>query len=137
MIAKRNKCQNRDADGVCRCEDVARRLRKLANRTWRRGHRVRRNPKDKPEDCPLISNATVNRSTTEVCKKLFTRAKTAWGVRFTREPNWKAHFLSEPEERVRELVGDEAERLDAATRDDYAPCCGMTLGQRCCVRQAI
>jgi integrase len=90
---------------------------------WRRGHRVegakKRKDKDAPEP-PLIANATVNRSTTEVLKKLFTRAK-AWGVRFDREPNWKAHWLPEPEERVRELVGDEGHRLDAATRDDYAP----------------
>lgn len=90
---------------------------------WRRGHRVIRAKKRKdkdPTDAPLISNATVNRSTTEVLKKLFTRAK-AWGVRFDREPNWKAHWLPEPQERVRELVGDEGERLEAATRADYGP----------------
>ena len=88
---------------------------------WRRGHRVIRSKGAKRENCPLISNATVNRSTTEVLKKLFTRAKIAWGVRFDREPRWRAHKLPEPQERVRELVGDEGERLDAATRDDYAP----------------
>jgi integrase len=68
----------------------------------------------------LLANATVNRSTTEVLKKLFTRAK-AWGVRFDHEPRWKAHWLPEPQERVRELVGDEGDRLEDATRDDYAP----------------
>lgn len=99
-------------------DDVARLV------AWRRGHRVirgakNRNDKD-PADAPLISNATVNRSTTEVLKKLFTRAK-AWGVRFDREPDWKAHWLPEAQERVRELVGDEAERLEAATRSDYGP----------------
>jgi len=90
---------------------------------WRRSHRVtRRTKKPRAKDAPPpppISNATVNRSTTEVLKKLFTRAK-AWGVRFEREPNWKLHWLPEPQERVRELVGDEAGRLEAATRDDYA-----------------
>lgn len=86
---------------------------------WRRGHRVTRSKKAKAA-APLIANATVNRSTTEVLKKLFTRAK-AWGVRFEREPNWKMHWLPEPEERVRELVGDERARLEAATRDDYGP----------------
>jgi hypothetical protein len=65
-------------------DDVARLV------AWRRGHRVTRTKKRKDaEDAPLISNATVNRSTTEVLKKLFTRAK-AWGVRFDRGPNWKA-----------------------------------------------
>jgi integrase len=85
---------------------------------WRRGHHVIRSKKNASP--PLISNATVNRSTTEVLKKLFTRAK-AWGVRFHHEPNWKVHWLAEPQERVRELVGDEGDRLQAATRDDYAP----------------
>ena len=34
---------------------------------------------------------------------------------------WKDHWLREPQERVRELVGDEAARLSEATRDDYMP----------------
>lgn len=83
---------------------------------WRRGHRVERK-KGKPG--PLVSNTTVNRSTTEVLKKLFTRAK-AWGVKLS-EPKWRLHRLEEPEERVRELVGDEGSRLELATRDDYRP----------------
>jgi integrase len=89
---------------------------------WRRGHRVTRHGKGKKNaaSAPLVAPATVNRSTTEVLKKLFTRAK-AWGIRFDREPNWKQHWLKEPQERVRELHGDESERLDDATRDDYRP----------------
>src|SRR5262249_35097199 len=65
---------------------------------WRRGHRVIRSAKTKIEDAPFISNATVNRSTTEMLKKLFTRAKKSWGIRFNREPNWKGHMLPELEE---------------------------------------
>jgi integrase len=41
-------------------------------------------------------------------------------VRFDCEPVWKDHFLSEPQERIRELVGDEHERLRAEMRDDYS-----------------
>jgi integrase len=78
----------------------------------RRGHRVRKNG-------PFISPFTVN-DTTEQLKKVFTRVK-LWGVRFNCEPQWKRHWLAEPRERVRELVGDEGDRLDAATRDDLAP----------------
>jgi len=78
---------------------------------WRRGHRRK--------EGTLISPFTVN-DTTEQLKKLFTRAK-LWGVAFAREPQWKRHWLVEPQERVRELVGDEGERLKAATRDDLAP----------------
>lgn len=87
---------------------------------WRRGQRVIRSKDAKPDDCPFVSAATVNRSTTEVLKKLFTRAK-AWGVRFDYEPAWKKHWLKEPKERVRELLEDEADKLDAAMRDDYQP----------------
>jgi integrase len=79
---------------------------------WRRGHRVRK-------DGPLISAFTVN-DLTEQLKKLFTRAK-LWGVRFDRELQWKRHWLAEPQERKRELVGDEGDRFEAATRDDLVP----------------
>jgi integrase len=89
---------------------------------WRRGHRVTRHGKGlkNVDAAPLIAPATVNRSVTEVLKKLFTRAKD-WGVQFEHEPDWSRHFLKEPQERVRELHGNEADRLDDATRDDYRP----------------
>lgn len=96
-------------------DDVARLV------AWRRGHRVIRNAKWKEADSTLVSNATVNRSAIEPLKKLFTRCKTAWRVRFENEPNWRNHFLDEPPERVRELNEDEAKRLDEATREDYTP----------------
>jgi integrase len=78
---------------------------------WRRGHPGKRGR--------LLSPYAVN-DTTEQLKKLFTRAK-LWGARFEREPTWRGHWLKEPQERVRELVGDEGERIEAATRDDYLP----------------
>jgi integrase len=78
---------------------------------WGRGRRTRGGA--------LISAFTVN-DTTEQLKKLFTRAK-AWGVRFEHEPEWRKFWLAEPQERVRELMDDEAERLEAAMRDDLAP----------------
>jgi integrase len=82
---------------------------------WRRGHHVR----DRA-DRPLISNATVNRSTTKVLQRLFNFAKDEGAV-FGREPKWSELWLDEPEERVRELQAAEAEALNAAMRDDYAP----------------
>lgn len=91
---------------------------------WRRGQRVARHRKLARADAapdPLVSNATVNRSTLEPLKKLFGRARRNWGARFEREPNWKAHRLPEPQERVRELRDDEADRLEAARRADYEP----------------
>jgi integrase len=80
---------------------------------WRRGQSVK-------GGTALIAVATVNRSTTEVLKKLFTFSK-GEGVRFEREPKWKQHFLKEPEERVRELQDSEGEAIDVEMRDDYKP----------------
>jgi integrase len=78
---------------------------------WRRGHPGRR----AQLQSPFAVNATIKQ-----LKRLFTRAR-LWGARFEREPTWHKHMLDEPQERVRELVGDERERLEAATRDDYLP----------------
>jgi integrase len=94
-------------------DDVARLV------AWRRGQRV--TLRNGQRTNKLVDPITVNRSTTEVLKKLFTRAKTAWGVGFDREPGWRSHLLPEPTERVRELVGDEGDRLEAATRADMLP----------------
>ena len=87
---------------------------------WRRGHRVVHSKKSKPENCPLISNATVN-LTTAALRTLFNRAKKNWGVHFQREPQWQNHFLPGSQERVRELLGDEGARLEGATREDLRP----------------
>src|SRR5262245_48175706 len=81
---------------------------------WRRGHRTNGRGLR-----PLISPHTVNH-TIEQLRKLFTRCK-LWGVRFTHEPKWSRHLLPLPVERVREMTDDEADKLDAAMRDDCAP----------------
>jgi integrase len=82
---------------------------------WRRGHRIKGR-----KDAPLISNSTVNRSTTKVLQRLFSFAK-AEGAEFKNEPNWTELLLAEPQERVRELQDDEAAALDEAMRADYEP----------------
>jgi integrase len=78
---------------------------------WRRGHRRK--------DGALISAFTTNHTVTTL-RQLFTRCK-LWGVRFHHEPKWTRHLLKVPVERVRELSDDEADKLEAAMRDDYAP----------------
>jgi len=86
---------------------------------WRRQHRVVRS--DKPKDWPFIKPATVNR-TTEVLQQLF-RYANGMGAKFEREPIWKNHRLKQPRERVRELHGDESDRIEVALaeRQDYEP----------------
>lgn len=88
---------------------------------WRRGHRVSRRgkrTKEQEQALPLVSNATVNRSTTKVLQRLFTFAKTE-GAMFDSEPKWEGLLLVEPVERVRELKIEEADALDEAMRVDY------------------
>jgi integrase len=88
---------------------------------WRRGHRVSRRgklTKEEREGLPLISNATVNRSTTKVLQRLFAFAK-AEGAVFDNEPKWDELLLPEPEERVRELKSEESDAIEGAMRDDY------------------
>ncbi|PSS62497.1 integrase [Ensifer sp. NM-2] len=90
--------------------------------TWRRQQQRwgKKEYKDKRE-MPTVSPATVNRDTTAVLKKLFTRAKLTWKYHFPSEPNWKTHWLKEADERVRELHLEEGHKLDEAIRADYEP----------------
>ena len=66
-----------------------------------------------------VSSAQVNRSTTQLLRRILTRARAVWKQPLPEEPNWRAHMLSEPKGRVRELGYDEEGRLGAAERDDY------------------
>jgi integrase len=84
---------------------------------WRRGHRVQRK-KDAKDSRPL-SNAATNRSGVYRLRALFRRATVVWKFKLDNEPTWKEHLLPEGEERVRELVDDEGDRLRSATRSDY------------------
>ena len=91
----------------------------------------RRAQKPKGQKDGIAAPATVNRSTTEVLKKLFTRAKTAWRYNFPNEPRRRTHMLKEPEARVRELKGEEESALEEAMRSDCAPWVKFTLSPAC------
>lgn len=89
---------------------------------WRRKqHRWGRKKYKDDRAMPTVSNATINRDTTAVLKKIFMRATRTWKYQLPREPNWRDHWLKEAEERVRELHADEGVALETAIRDDYAP----------------
>lgn len=97
-------------------DDVARMVQ------WRRSHRKNGRDRDRHgQPTAHLTPATVNRSTTEVLKKLFTRAKRTWKQQYPNEPNWADHMMKEPTERVRELQKTEGAALRLATRADYAP----------------
>jgi integrase len=81
---------------------------------WRRGHRVIYKG-HKPEDCALITRATVNLTTMQL-KALFATLRPR-----VHEPYWRKLWLPVQQEHPRELVGDESDRLEAVMRSDYAP----------------
>ncbi|ASP50915.1 tyrosine-type recombinase/integrase [Sinorhizobium meliloti] len=89
---------------------------------WRRSQNAwgREQTKDE-KPMRLVTAATVNRSTTLVLKKIFTRAKRTWKYEFPIEPSWRDHWLQEPKERVRELKATEGAAIELATRSDYQP----------------
>lgn len=81
---------------------------------WRRGQYVKGNPK-----WGLVKPATVNRTTVDLLRKVFTRAKKKWNARFDHEPDWKEHRLKEAGERVRELKAAEEGKFVEHLGDGY------------------
>ena len=103
---------------------------------WRRGHRLKdRTVMADGSPAPFIAPATVNRTTVDLLRKLFTRACKKWGQRFDHEPDWKDHRLKERGEVVRELKAAEedgfAEHLGEGYRDlwRFALASGLRLAE--------
>lgn len=67
----------------------------------------------------LVSVATVNRSVTELLRRILTRARKIWRIPLPNEPQWPEHILGEKDERIRELGFDEEERFREFERPDY------------------
>ena len=74
---------------------------------WRRGHRT--------QTGVLITPSTVNLTIMQL-KTLFATLRPR-----VREPEWRKLWLPVPQEHPRELMSDEGDRLEAATREDYQP----------------
>jgi integrase len=87
---------------------------------WRRGHRFKdRAVMADGSPAPFIAPATVNRTTVDLLRKLYTRAKKKWGAAFPKEPEWKEHRLKERGEVVRELKVTEEDRFVEVLGDGY------------------
>lgn len=82
----------------------------------RRGEPRRANPK-----FGLVSAATVNRTVTQLLRRILTRARKKWRIALPAEPDWAGHILKEPAERTRELRFDEEAAIETAERADYRP----------------
>lgn len=88
---------------------------------WRRGHTVKgrvKRPDGSP--APLIAPATVNRSTVDILRKVFTHARRKWKITFPAEPDWTAHRLEERGELVREVKsGAQEAAIGEKLREGY------------------
>jgi integrase len=82
----------------------------------RRGEPRRGNPKLGP-----VSAATVNRTVTQLLRRILTRARKKWRIPLPVEPDWAGHILKEPAERTRELRFDEEAAIENVERTDYRP----------------
>jgi integrase len=69
-----------------------------------------------------VLNATVNRTVTELLRRLLKRARDKW-QQDVQKIEWKSYLLDEPKERVRSLkTHEEAALVDSLSeRDDYLP----------------
>lgn len=86
----------------------------------RRGERIKGRVKLKDgSPAPLVKPATVNRSTVEAIRKLFTYARKKWKIRYSSEPEWREHRIPEPGEQVAELSFVDQERVHAKLTDGY------------------
>lgn len=74
----------------------------------------------KPE-LGLVTPATVNRTTVDLLSRIMTRAQRIWKIQLPDMPDWSAHRLKEPAERIRELSFVEEDAITAAEREDYRP----------------
>lgn len=79
----------------------------------RRGER-KWNRKDKDR----VSPATVNRTATEPLRDVLTRARRVWKAE-TADIEWKLHWLTEPQERVREATAAEERAAGEAMPEGY------------------
>lgn len=82
--------------------------------TWRRSHHRWNKPTQ-----PLISNASVNRSTTSALQPVFTRALDQWDMEIPKPPKWSKHKLEEAEDRTRELRKKEDAAIAEEFSEDY------------------
>ena len=83
--------------------------------------RRRREPRREAPKFGLVSAATVNRTVTQLLRRILTRARKKWRIPLSVEPDWAGHILKEPAERTRELRFDEEAAIESVERGDYRP----------------
>ncbi len=75
----------------------------------------------------LVKPATVNRTTVDALRKLFTRARKTWKLQIPSEPDWSRHRLKEAGERMVELRPDDQTRAMQALPPGYRDALAFAL----------
>ena len=91
------------------------------------------NRKKKKKDAPppkLVGPATVNRTMTEVLRKVMNRAQNVWKVSVG-DITWRQHFLKEPKERIREATEAEESGVMAELERGYDDAVAFAFASGC------
>ena len=83
-----------------------------------------------------VSNATVNRGVCEPLRAILKRAGKTW-KQTVQDIDWKAYFLSEAQERVREATPSEEAKLLASIRPDYRAVVQFAILTGCRMNEVI
>jgi integrase len=83
-----------------------------------------------------VKNATVNRTVTELVRRVLKRAEDLWEQK-VKKIKWADLMLAEPKERVRELRDHEETKLVARMRDDYLPAIQFLMASGCRLNEAV
>lgn len=66
-----------------------------------------------------VAAATVNRTTVDMLRKIFTRARKVWKIALPSEPDWKQHRQAEPKPKIHILDASSAADLQASVPEGY------------------
>lgn len=83
-----------------------------------------------------VTNATVNRTVTELLRRIFIRARDVWEEP-VRPIQWKTLLLPEPKERTRELRDHEETTLAQNMRNDYLPALAFFVASGCRLNEVV
>lgn len=84
-----------------------------------------------------VSNATVNRTVTELLRRILKRAADKWEQPVSTKIEWADMMLPEPKERIRELRDGEEVDIRSTMRSDYMPAIAFVLASGCRLMEPV
>lgn len=84
-----------------------------------------------------VSNATVNRTVTELLRRILKRAAKKWEQSVSPDIEWAGMMLPEPKERIREMRDGEETAIWSTMRSDYLPAIAFVLASGCRLSEPV